>query len=75
MINHQHFKNYWIKLTLLRKTFLRALATRIHKILHGYSPAILNEVFVPSHCKYNFRKNDTIERRRVNTVRCGTESL
>ena len=54
---------------------IRVLATEIYKVLHGYSPAILNEVFVPSHCKYNFRKNNSLERRRVNTVRYGTESL
>ena len=40
-----------------------------------YSPAILNEVFLPSHCKYNCRKNDGLERRRVSTVRHGIESL
>ena len=28
---------------------IRALATEIYKVLQGYSPAILNEVFIPSH--------------------------
>ena len=54
---------------------IRALAIEISKVLHGYSPTILNEVFVPSHCKYSFRKNNSLERRRVSTVRYGTESL
>ena len=54
---------------------IRVLATEIYKVLHGYYPAILNEVFVPSTCKYNFRKNNSLERRKVNTVRYGTESL
>ena len=31
------------------------LATEIYKVLHGYSPALINEVFVPSHCKYNLQ--------------------
>ena len=31
---------------------IRVLATEIYKVLHEYSLAILNEVFVPSHCKY-----------------------
>ena len=53
----------------------RALATEIYKVLHGYYPVILNEVFVPSTCKYNFRKNNSLERRKVNTVRYRTESL
>ena len=48
---------------------IRVLATEIYKVLIGYSPAILNEVFVRSHCKYNFRRNNSLERRRVNTVR------
>ena len=42
---------------------IRALATEIYKVLHGYSPAVLNEMFLPSHCKYNFHKNDNLERK------------
>ena len=34
---------------------IRTLATEIYKVLHGYSLALLNEVFVPSHCKYNLQ--------------------
>ena len=54
---------------------IRPLAIEIYKVFLGYSPAILNDVFIPSHCKYNFRKNNSLERRRVNTVRYGTELL
>ena len=54
---------------------IRALATEIYKALYEYSPTILNEMFVPSYCKYNFHKNNSRERRRVNTVRYSTESL
>ena len=54
---------------------MKGPATEIYKVLHGYCPAILNEVIVPYTCKYNFRKNNSLERRRVNTVRYGTESL
>ena len=54
---------------------IRVLATEIYKVSHWYSLAILNEVFVPSHCKYHFRKNNSLERRRISTVRHGTESL
>ena len=56
-------------------TNIRALAAEIYKFLHGSSPTILNEVFVPSHCKCNYRKNNSLERRTVNTVRYGTDSL
>ena len=37
---------------LIHHRNIRVLATEIYKVLHRYSPAILNEVFVPSHCKY-----------------------
>ena len=50
---------------------IRALATEMYKTLQGYYPVTLNEVFVPSHCRYNLRKNNSLERRRVNTVRYG----
>ena len=70
MINHQHFKNYWIKVTLtIHHRSIGALVTEIYKVLQGYSLAIVNEVFVTSHCKYNFCKNNSLERRRVNKVR------
>ena len=36
-----------------------ALATEVYKVFLGYSPAILNDVFLPSHCKNNFRKNNS----------------
>ena len=90
-INRIHERALWITFNDKSSTFqelldkdnsvtihhrnIRALATEIYKILHGYSLATLNEVFVPSHCKYNFRKNNSLERRRVNTVRYRTESL
>ena len=50
---------------MIRHRNIRALATETYKVLHGYSPVILNEVFVPSHYKYNFRKNNSLKRRRV----------
>ena len=37
---------------LIHHRNMRVLATEIYKVLHKYSSAILNEVFVPSHCKY-----------------------
>ena len=42
--------------------------------LHGFSQPILNDIFVPVWRPYNFRRNDTSQRRRVNSVRHGTES-
>ena len=40
----------------------------------GISPPLLNEVFVPHQCNYELRGNNFLERRRVKSVRYGTES-
>ena len=54
---------------------VQKLAIEIYKVLHGFSPPILNDIFVPVSRPYNFRWNDTLQRRRVNSVRHGTESV
>ena len=54
---------------------IQKLAIEIYKVLHGFSPPILNDIFVPVSRPYNFRRNDTLQRRRVNSVRHGTESI
>ena len=47
----------------------QALAIKTYKALHGFYPPILNDIFVPVSRPYNFRRNDTLQRRRVNSVR------
>ena len=54
---------------------VQKLAIEIYKVLHGSSPPILHDIFVPVSRPYNFRRNDTLQRRRVNSVRHGTESV
>ena len=54
---------------------MQKLATEIYKVLHGFSAPILNDIFVAVSRPYNFRRNDTLQRRRVNSVRHGTESI
>ena len=54
---------------------IQKLAIEIYKVLHGFSPPILNDLFVPVSHPYNFCQNDTLQRRRVNSVRHGTESV
>ena len=54
---------------------VQKLAIEIDKVLHGFFPAILNDIFVPFSRPYNFRRNDTLQRRRVNSVRHGTEFI
>ena len=40
---------------------IQKLAIEIYKVLHGFSPPILN-IFVPVSRPYNFRRNDTLQR-------------
>ena len=50
-------------------------AIEIYKFLHGFSPPILNDIFVPVSCPYNFRRNGTLQRQRVNSIWHDTESI
>ena len=54
---------------------IRTLTIETFKVLHGLSPPLLNEVFVERNCNYNLRENNFLKRRRVNSVRYGTESV
>ena len=56
-------------------TNLQKLAIVIYKVLHSFSQPILNDIFVPVSGSYNFRRNDTLQRQRVNFIRHGTESI
>ena len=56
-------------------TNLQKLAIVIYKVLHSFSQPILNDIFVPVSGSYNFRRNDTLQRQRVNSIRHGTESI
>ena len=50
------------------------MAIEIFKVMQGSSRPLLNEVFVPRHCNYELRLNNFLARRRVKSVRYGTES-
>ena len=54
---------------------LQVLATEMFKIHQGLSPEILRETFVSKTSSYNFRRNDTFEKRHVHSVYHGTKSL
>ena len=54
---------------------VQKLAIEIYKVLHSFSPPILNDIFVPVSRPYNFCRNDTLQRRRVNAIRHDTESI
>ena len=58
-----YFKNCWTKITLFRYAIdLRGSASN-NKVSYGNCPAILNEALIPSHCKYTFHQNNSLERR------------
>ena len=54
---------------------VQKLAIEIFKVLHGFFPPILKDIFVPVSRPYNFHRNDTLQRRRVNSVKHCTESI
>ena len=54
---------------------LRALATETYKVIQRLSPSLLNDVFMPRQCIYDLRGNKFLERRRVKSMRYGTESV
>ena len=43
--------------------------------MQGISPPLLNEVFVLRQCNYELRGNNFLERRKVKSMRYGTESI
>ena len=47
----------------------------MYKVMQEISPPLLNEVFVPRQFNYELRVYNFLERRRVNSVRYGTESI
>ena len=51
------------------------MAIEIYKMMQGISPPLLNEMFVPRQSNYELRGNNFLERRRVKSVRYGTESI
>ena len=54
---------------------VQKFSIEIYNIFYGFSPLILNYIFVPVSRLYNFRRNDTLQKRRVNSLRHGTESI
>ena len=51
------------------------LATEIYKFLQGLSPPLMNEIFVERNNNYSLRGNNVLTRRRVISVRYGTETI
>ena len=54
---------------------LQVLATEMFKTHRGLSPEILRETFVSKTSSYNLRRKDTFEKRQVNYLYHGTDSI
>ena len=54
---------------------IKILATETYKFLQGLSPPLMNEIFVERNNNYSLRGNNLLTRRRVNSVRYGTETV
>ena len=54
---------------------VQKFAIDIYKIFHDFSSPILDDILVPISHPYNFHRNDTLQRRRVNSARHGTEPI
>ena len=53
---------------------IKILATETYKFLQGLSPPLMNEIFVERN-NYSLPGNNVLTRRRVNSVRYGTETV
>ena len=51
------------------------MAIENYKVMQGISPLLLNELRVPRQCNYDLRGNKFLEKRRVKSVRYGTEFI
>ena len=54
---------------------IKILAIETYKFLQGLSPPLMNEIFVERNNNYSLRGNNLLTRRRVNSVRYGTEAV
>ena len=54
---------------------IRTLAIETYKFLQGLSPSLFNEIFVERELSYSLRGDNRLARRRVDSVRHGTESV
>ena len=54
---------------------IKILATEKCKFLQGLSPPLMNEIFVERNNNYSLRGNNVLTRRRVDSVRYGTETV
>ena len=61
-------------ITILHRD-IKILATETYKFLQRFSPPLMNEIFVERNNNYSLRGNNVLTRRRVNSVKYGTETV
>ena len=54
---------------------IQALANEMFKVKNNIAPEIMKELFAPKMSSYDLRNNDSFQRRSVNSVWHGTESV
>ena len=72
MASHHLFKNCLRRITLSQYN-IEPLQT--YKFLQGLSSPLMNEIFVERYNSCGLRGNNVLTRRRVNSVRYGTEAV
>ena len=76
MTGHHLSKNCLINITLWQYTLqILEIFQLKQTFLQGLSQPGLNEVFVERDCNYNLWNNNFLNRRRINSVRYGNESV
>ena len=51
------------------------LATELYKVHHGLAPELMNNISRKRNVWYYFRKNSTFEKRNINSVYYGSETI
>ena len=59
----------------IRHRNIKILVTETYKFLQGLSPLLMNEIFVERNSNYSWRGNNLLTRRRVDSLRYGTETV
>ena len=75
MIDHFHFKTFFKKKNSfsIHHGNIQALATAMFKVKNNIVPEIMKELFAPKMSLYDLRNNNSLKRRKVNSVWNDTE--
>ena len=90
-INKLHERDYDLSINYRQSTFeellnivksvtihhrnLQMLATELYKVLHGFAPELMKDIFKKRNVTNNFRKTSTFETRNIKSVYNGSETI